>query len=151
MKVRATGYQDSLSSGWEDVSVHDDEMNENTSASTYPARASSSSAARPKSFITLMNESSSSSPPVEANTCVHGVKTKKKKKCKKRKTLSGDDTQGSPKETKLLALEARRKQGAGLVPKYKIGDRVKFVNDEGDEWLFGWVRELIRPGEPGNT
>jgi hypothetical protein len=98
-----------------------------------------------------MNESSSSSPPVEANTCVHGVKTKKKKKCKKRKTLSGDDTQGSPKETKLLALEARRKQGAGLVPKYKIGDRVKFVNDEGDEWLFGWVRELIRPGEPGNT
>ena len=151
MKVRATGYQDSLSSGWEDVSVHDDEMNENTSASTYPERASSSSAARPKSFITLMNESSSSSPPVEANTCVHGVKTKKKKKCKKRKTLSGDDTQGSPKETKLLALEARRKQGAGLVPKYKIGDRVKFVNDEGDEWLFGWVRELIRPGEPGNT
>ena len=65
--------------------------------------------------------------------------------------MSGDDTQGSPKETKLLALEARRKQGAGLVPKYKIGDRVKFVNDEGDEWLFGWVRELIRPGEPGNT
>ena len=77
MKVRATGYQDSLSSGWADVFVHDDEMNENTSASTYPERASSSSAARPKSFITLMNESSSSSPPVEANTCVHGVKTKK--------------------------------------------------------------------------
>ena len=65
--------------------------------------------------------------------------------------MSGDDTQGSPKETTLLALEARRKQGAGLVPKYKIGDRVKFLNEEGDEWLFGWVRELIRPGEPGNT
>ena len=51
--------------------------------------------------------------------------------------MSGDETQGNPKETKLLVLEARRKQGAELVPKYKIGDRVKFVNDEGDEWLFG--------------
>ncbi len=79
------------------------------------------------------------------------MKTKKKKKCKKRKTLSGDDTQGSPQENKLLALEARRKEGAGLAPKYKVGDRVKFSKNEGGEWLFGWIRQLIRPGEPGNT
>jgi hypothetical protein len=67
------------------------------------------------------------------------------KKCKKRKTLSGNDTQGNPQENKLLVLEARRKEGAGLVPKYKVGDRVKFSNDEGDEWLFGWVR-VKNPG-----
>ncbi len=82
-----------------------------------------------------MNESYSP-PPVEENTNVHGVKPKKKKKCKKRKTLSGDDSQGSPKETKLLAMEARRKQGAGLVSKYKVGDRVKFVSDEGGRMAF---------------
>ena len=38
-----------------------------------------------------------------------------------------------------------------MVPKYNVGDRVKFSNEEGDEWLFGWIRQLIRPGEPGNT
>ena len=44
MKVRAKGYQDSLRSGWEDVYVHEEEMNEKTSASTHPKRASPSSA-----------------------------------------------------------------------------------------------------------
>jgi hypothetical protein len=123
IRARATGYENPLvSPGWEDEGKHDDEVKYLSSAYTHPERASSSSVPRPKSFITLMNESSSPSPPVETNTCEHGVKTKKKKKCKKRKTLSGDDTQGSPQENKLLALEARRKEGAGLVPKYKVGD-----------------------------
>ena len=150
-KVRATGYEESfVSPGWEDEYKRDEEI-KMSSASTYPERASSSSVTRPKSFITMMSESSNSSPPIETNTCEHGVKMKKKKKCKKRKTLSGNDTQASPKETKLLALEDRRNQGAGLVPKYKVGDRVKFSQYKEGEWLFGWVREIIRPGEPGNT
>ena len=150
-KARATGYEESfVSPGWEDEYKRDEEI-KMSSASTYPERASSSSVTRPKSFITMMSESSNSSPSIETNTCEHGVKMNKKKKCKKRKTLSGNDTQASPKETKLLALEDRRNQGAGLVPKYKVGDRVKFSQYEGGEWLFGWVREIIRPGEPGNT
>ncbi len=150
--MRATGYEGRfVSPGWEDEYKREDEIKEKSSASTYPERASSSSVARPKSFITMMNESSSSSPPIETNVCEHGVKTKKKKKCKKRKTSNVNDTQGSPQENNLMALEARRKEGAGLVPKYKVGDRVKFSNYEGGEWLFGWIRELIRPGEPGNT
>jgi hypothetical protein len=85
IRARATGYENPLvSPGWEDVGRHDEEVNQLLSTYTHPERASSSSASRPKSFITLMNESSSKSPPVETNekghTCKHGVKTKKLQK-----------------------------------------------------------------------
>jgi hypothetical protein len=74
----------------EDVRRHDAEVTGTLNDYTHPEHASSSSAHR---------QMSSSNPPKllseEANTCVHGVKTKKKKECKKRKTLSGNDAQGS--------------------------------------------------------
>ncbi len=50
-RARATGYENPLvSPEWEDVGKHDDEVNELLSAYTHPERASSSSAARPKSY-----------------------------------------------------------------------------------------------------
>ncbi len=50
------------------------------------------------------------------------MKTKKQKKCKKRKTLSDVDV-----------MEARRKEGAGLVPKQEVGVLVKFASEDGKE------------------
>ena len=50
------------------------------------------------------------------------MKTKKQKKCKKRKTLSEDDV-----------VEARRKEGARLVPKHEVGELVKFASEDGKE------------------
>ena len=100
VKVRATGYRESLRSGWEDLYIRDDETIELIPANTHHERASSSSTARPKSLITLMSDSSSSSPPVEANTCVHGVKMKKKRRsARKGKPWAGMTPRGARRKT----------------------------------------------------
>ncbi len=132
-RARATGYEETLvSPGWENISKHDDEVNALLSTYTHPERASSSSVAR--------IESSSSTLPTETNTCKHGVKTKKQKKCKKRKTLSEGPI-----------MEARKREAARLIPKYEIGEKVRFASDDGMQWLHGVIRQRILPGFPGNS
>ncbi len=58
-RTEAPGYDrasDIVSPGWENVRMHDAEANKLLSNCTHPERASSSSVARPKSFITLMKQ-----------------------------------------------------------------------------------------------
>jgi hypothetical protein len=83
-------------------------------------------------------------PPSETNekvhTCEHGLKTQKPRKCKKRKNLIEVDE-----------MEARKKQADRLVPKFEVGEKVKFASEDGKEWLHGTIRQWILPGDPRNT
>jgi hypothetical protein len=71
-----------------------------------------------------MDESSSCASPVEVNekghTCKHGVKTKKLKKGKKRKTLCEDPI-----------MEARKIEASRLIPMYGVEEMVRFASEDG--------------------
>jgi hypothetical protein len=127
IRAGASGYDrasDIVSPGWENIRKHDDEVNELITNYTHPDRASSSSVAR--------QESSSSAPRAETNekghTCKHGVKTKKPRKCKKKKTLSEDPI-----------MEARKREADRLIPKYEVGEKVRFASEDGMQWLHGVI------------
>jgi hypothetical protein len=74
------------------------------------------------------------------NTCEHGVKTKKPKKGKKRKTLCEDPI-----------MEARKREASRVIPKYEVEEMVRFASEDGMQWIHGVIRQVILPGEPGNS
>jgi hypothetical protein len=108
----------------EDIRRPDAEVEQLLSNYTHPDRVSSSSVPR--------QESSSSAPPAETNekvhTCVHRLKYKKPRKSKKRKNLSEDDV-----------MEARKREADRLIPKFEVGEKVRFASEDGKEWLYGII------------
>ena len=122
-RARATGYEETgVSPGWEITSKHGGEVNAPLSTYTRPERASSSSTAR--------SESPRFYQPTEKNTCRHGVKTKKQKKCKKRKTLD-----------EVPIMEARKREAAHLIPRYEVGEKVRFSSEDGG--YLGWYCSVL--------
>jgi hypothetical protein len=100
----------------EDVRRHEAEVKGLESWKTNHERASSSFVPR--------QESSSSEPPAESNenihTCEHGVKSLKTGKSRKRKNLRESDE-----------MDARKKEAERLVPKFEVGEKVRFESDDG--------------------
>ncbi len=120
----------------EDVRRREAEVKGLVSRNTNLERASSSSVPR--------QESSSSAPPAETNTnihtCEHGVKLKKPRKSKKRKNLR-----------EIEEMEAGKREADRLVPKFEVGEKVRFESEDGKEWLHGTISQWILPGDPRNT
>ena len=48
-------------------------------------------------------------------------------------------------------MEARKREAARLIPKYEVGEKVRFASDDGMQWLHGVIRQRILPGFPGNS
>jgi hypothetical protein len=56
-----------------------------------------------------------------------------------KKDLSEDDV-----------MEARKREADRLVPKYEVGEMVRFSSEDGKEWLHGIISKWVLPGDPGN-
>ncbi len=48
-------------------------------------------------------------------------------------------------------IEARKREAERLVPKFEVGEKVKFASEDGKEWLHGAICKWILPGDPRNT
>ena len=129
-----------------DVRRHDAEVKGLLDEYTHPERASSISAPR--------QESSSSSPPKETSgkvqKCGHGVKTKPPRKSNKRKSQDDTDEMTAPMDSSS-SMAARKRRAESLVPKFEVGEKVKFASEDGKEWLYGTISQWILPGDPRNT
>jgi hypothetical protein len=127
------GHEQVLQYPWtkEDVRRHEAEGKGLESWNTNLERASSSSVPR--------QGSSSSSPPAETNKrihmCEHGVKALKPRNNGKQRNLDETDE-----------IEARKRMAERLVPKYEVGEKVRFPSHDGEEWFHGKIQELILPG-----
>ncbi len=131
VRAGAAGYDRSPEYPWtlEDVRRHEAEVKGLESWNANLERASSSSIPR--------QGSSSSAPPAESNK--HGVKTLKPRKSRKRKNLR-----------EIEETEARQSEAESLVPKFEVGEKVKFESEDGKEWLHGTISQWIPPGDPRN-
>ena len=49
------------------------------------------------------------------------------------------------------SMAARKRRAESLVPKFEIGEKVKFASEDGKEWLYGSISQWILPGDPRNT
>ncbi len=63
------------------------------------------------------------------------MKSLKPRKSRKRKNLREIDE-----------MEARKKEAERLVPKFEVGEKVKFESEDGKEWLHGTISQWILPG-----
>jgi hypothetical protein len=48
-------------------------------------------------------------------------------------------------------MAARKRRAESLVPKFEVGEKVKFASEDGKEWLYGTISQWILPGDPRNT
>jgi hypothetical protein len=48
-------------------------------------------------------------------------------------------------------MAARKRQAESLVPRFEVGEKVKFASEDGKGWLHGTIIQWILPGDPRNT
>jgi hypothetical protein len=47
-------------------------------------------------------------------------------------------------------METKKREAESKVPKFEVGEKVKFESEDGKEWLHGTISQWIPPGDPRN-
>jgi hypothetical protein len=78
------------------------------------------------------------------------VKTKPPRKTRKRKNHDDTDEMTAPMDSSS-SMAARKRRAESLIPKFEVGEKVKFASEDGKEWLYGTISQWILPDDPRNT